>query len=381
MSVRRLLPLLILLVLLISACTHRDQFPSLDSPAETHDSPDTPGASGPTATTTVIPTTPLATATLESLSTATVPAPTVTAVDVVPDSTASVVATETEPANTLVAEIDRLLSDRTGDYHVVVSGLDGTLSYDHRAGEQVQAASLYKLLIMVEVFQQVEDGLLLMEDPVELDADFFAEAGYDDPFGPETVGSTVIVDDLLRPMVMYSSNVAGYALLDLVGNWNVNATARAYGLTASEIRWMPQRSDDGAGAPLGSSAAYASFYQDAVVAADEAFNVTTANDMATLFEGLIAGEIVSPVASAEMLDILAGQVVNDRLPSLLPFRVTVAHKTGNIDNVIHDAGVVYAPQGPVVVVVLTASASEWEVVEFMGELGLMAYRHGGGQVR
>jgi beta-lactamase class A len=112
--------------------------------------------------------------------------------------------------------------------------------------------------------------------------------------------------------------------------------------------------------------------------ADEAFNVTSAADIALLFRLLIAGEVVSPEASATMLDLLSGQVVNNRLPAKLPADVQVAHKTGNIDNVVHDAGVIFAPAGPVVVVVLTADAIEWEAIEFMQDLALLVYEQAAG---
>jgi hypothetical protein len=57
-----------------------------------------------------------------------------------------------------------------------------------------------------------------------------------------------------------------------------------------------------------------------------------------------------------MLDFLAGQQHADRLPVPLPLGVRVAHKTGELPNLRHDAGIVYAPSGPYVFVAMVEGA-------------------------
>lgn len=271
----------------------------------------------------------------------------------------------------LMVGIEAMVAGLDGMYGVVVIAPDGQTLYSRNAGTQVQSASLYKLLIMVEVYRQVERGIINFDDPVELASGFFHEVEYDDPFQSSDIGSTYSVEELLYPMITVSSNVAAFALLNLVGNWNINATAAALGLTASEIRWMPALASV-AGPAV---ASYAALFQEAPTA-DEALNVTDAGDMALLFRLLVEKRVVSPEYSQEMLDLLAGQVVNDRLPGLLPGDAVVAHKTGNVDNVSHDAGVIYAPNGPFVVAVLTQDALAGEAVNFMQELALKVYRYG-----
>ncbi|CAN5585584.1 N/A [soil metagenome] len=275
----------------------------------------------------------------------------------------------------LVSEIDVLVEGREGLYGVVVIDQDGEMVYSLNADRQMQSASLYKLLIMVEVFRQIEDDVIALNYPVVMNRGFFKEAGFDDPFDPSYIGTTVTVEELLRPLIALSSNVAAFALLDLVGNVNVNRTVAELGLAASEIRWMPALETGSLGL-----ASYAGIFRqtstEPAPTTDEAFNVTSAADMALLFRLLVEGRVVSAEASEVMLDLLAEQVVNDRLPALLPSGTIVTHKTGNIDNVIHDAGVIYTPSGPVVTAVLTEDALEWEAVEFMRELALLVYTSG-----
>ena len=66
---------------------------------------------------------------------------------------------------------------------------------------------------------------------------------------------------------------------------------------------------------------------------------TSARDIARVYELLDAGRLVSPDASAEMLALLRQQEVVDLIPAALPAGVEVAHKTGIVDHVLHDAGI------------------------------------------
>jgi beta-lactamase class A len=83
-------------------------------------------------------------------------------------------------------------------------------------------------------------------------------------------------------------------------------------------------------------------------------NTTTSDDLAALLVAIESGKVLSAAASAEMRTILLAQEVNDRIPAGLPPGTRVAHKTGDITAVSHDAAIVYPPaRKPYVLVVLT----------------------------
>ena len=72
---------------------------------------------------------------------------------------------------------------------------------------------------------------------------------------------------------------------------------------------------------------------------------------------LSEGKACAPALSRRMLDIRRGQELNQGIPARLPKGAGVAHKTGEISTVAHDAGVVYLPKRkPYVLVILT----EWD---------------------
>ena len=78
-------------------------------------------------------------------------------------------------------------------------------------------------------------------------------------------------------------------------------------------------------------------------------NYVSAVDMGKLLQGMLKGEIVSPEASARMLEILGDQRLNGKLPFYLHSRdIRCAHKTGEDSGITHDVGVIYAEKTCVV---------------------------------
>ncbi len=252
----------------------------------------------------------------------------------------------------LAAQIDALIEGEQGIFSVVVVGPDGVTVYRHEPDLQIESASLYKLAIMVEIFRQRDAGVFSFDDLVYLEPEFFTE-GSSDTFLPDEYYS---IAELLEQMITVSSNVAAYALLALAGTANVNETMQWLGLTDTEIRWSPFEAPD--------------------LTDDQRLNVTSAGDLVLLFRLLLAGEVVTPEASEEMLELLKRQLVNDRLPLLLPADVEVAHKTGNLDGLDHDAGIIYSASGPMIVTVLTEGAMEETATDIIAQIGYLAYWFG-----
>jgi Beta-lactamase enzyme family/D-alanyl-D-alanine carboxypeptidase len=75
-----------------------------------------------------------------------------------------------------------------------------------------------------------------------------------------------------------------------------------------------------------------------------------------VLESIARGQDVNTAASQRMLDLLSGQQQSDRLPAPLPLDVRIAHKTGELPKLRHDAGIVFAPSGAYVLVVLVEDA-------------------------
>ncbi len=88
-------------------------------------------------------------------------------------------------------------------------------------------------------------------------------------------------------------------------------------------------------------------------------NTTTARDLAVILRAIEEGRAAAPTATREMLGILTAQEFNEKIPAGLPAGTRVAHKTGEITAVSHDAAIVYPPgRKPYVLVVLTRGIAD-----------------------
>lgn len=292
-----------------------------------------------------------------------------------------------DAAQELAGQIDPLLRNLPAHVGMVISLPDGTTLYQNEEDTEFESASLYKLGIMVELYRQRDVGDLSFDDLVTLYPGYFLEDDsvydYDD-----NAYDKIPISTLLDNMITLSSNVAATALLDVVGTDNVNATMESLGLDHTKILWYPvpgamapdtdpnltARSSGQTGTLLSLNARAAPLRGDTYANVDGAYNITTPRDIATLFQMLVNGTVVSADASSEMLDLLAKQQINDRLPAGLPAGTRVAHKTGDLDNSVHDAGVIYAPKGPIVVAVLSDQVdNRQDVVDFIQRVAQLAY--------
>jgi beta-lactamase class A len=216
-------------------------------------------------------------------------------------------------------------------------------SLDIAADTVFHAASTMKIPVMIEVLKRaqsgafgLDQGILLINQSASLaDGSPFSLNSADDGdsvlYGK--IGERVSIRELLQRMIVRSSNLATNQLIELVGAANVTQTARDLGARRlSVLRGVEDQKAFDKGM----------------------INTTTSRDLATLLEAIEKGTVLSEASSAEMRGILLAQEFNEKIPAGLPPGTRVAHKTGEITAVSHDAAIVY-PNGrkPYVLVVLT----------------------------
>ncbi|MEV5710467.1 serine hydrolase [Actinoallomurus sp. NPDC052274] len=205
---------------------------------------------------------------------------------------------------------------------VVVRPLGAGEAIEIAADHRFTAASLIKLPILAAA---LDSGLPFDERL---------------PVRPAVPGSGVLahlgdvadmsVRDLLTLMIIVSDNTATNVLIDRIGMGRVNAWCARHGLTATVLaRRMMDTEARNRGVE----------------------NLISAADAASVLCRLAD----SPFA----VRALEAQQFNDRLPRHLPPGFRLAHKTGELRHVCHDAGIVYPPGGPpVVLAVLTEGSTD-----------------------
>jgi beta-lactamase class A len=206
-----------------------------------------------------------------------------------------------------------------------------------RGDEQFPTASIIKLPLLVEVFHQMKYGRLHWQDPlVMLEADQVGGSGLLQHFAAP---HQLTVGDAATLMISISDNTATNLLIDKVGIRAVNARMDTLGFKRTRLH--------------AKVFARARTTIDSAGSATFGLGVTTPNEFARLLVQIYKGQIVSDSSSQKIVELLKLQMVNDRIPRLLPPEATVAHKTGEVDDTRNDCGIVYAKNHDFVFCALT----------------------------
>ena len=257
-------------------------------------------------------------------------------------------ATEALPGeDTLRTEIERI-EKQSGAKAVAVAlkDFETGLELHYNSDRWFHAASTIKVPILLGVFAAIDRGDLLPHSRVHVrnrflsvveNIPFRVESGRDaNSAVHNAIGKMMRVDELAYHMITTSSNLATNLLLGVIGPDSVNHTL-------AELKL-----DDGIELKRG--------VEDELAFDKRINNMVTADGLLRILVMLAEGKAFSPALSRRMMDILHGQEFNQGIPARLPKAARVAHKTGEISTVAHDAGVVYLPKRkPYVLVILT----EW----------------------
>ncbi|HXG91972.1 MAG TPA: serine hydrolase [Blastocatellia bacterium] len=241
---------------------------------------------------------------------------------------------------------------------IAASGAEtvGIAFYDLATGEQFfiepdasfHAASTMKVPVMMEVFRQMNAGKLSLNEKLPIKNDFLSivdGSHYQLTPGDDSdqslynrVGQTATIRELIHLMITVSSNLATNILIERVTPKRVMSLMRQVG--AKNIRVL-RGVEDGKAYERGLN------------------NTTTARDLMIILRRIAERRAVSPKASDEMVKIMLDQKFNEGIPAGLPSDVKVAHKTGSITKINHDAAIVYPPnRKPYVLVVLTRGIAD-----------------------
>ena len=219
--------------------------------------------------------------------------------------------------------------------------LDGKAGFAIEPDKEFHAASTMKVPVMIELFRQADAGLLTLDEPLAIknafrsivDGSTYTLSVSDDSDAEvyKRIGKTRPLRELCEAMITVSSNFAANLLIERLGVDNIKATVTRLGAGGMHVlRGVEDQK-----------------------AFDKGLNnQTTARALGVLLEKIARGQAVNPKADAEMAAILKRQKFNDGIPAGLPPGTPVAHKTGTITNIHHDAAIVYGPHPYVLVILL-----------------------------
>ncbi len=225
------------------------------------------------------------------------------------------------PDRNLQQILQRSVQNLPGDWAIAVKRMDSGQMAEVSGNDRFVSASLYKLDVLLALASMHAQGDIGYSDWITATlADNIEDYTNGDP-GIDP-GIELTVQRAAELMIDESNNTAAAMLIRTVGGQKaINSVLQNYGLN----RTIFDPNND---------------------------NLTSADDMMRYFEMLYSARLVHADESRWMLDMLLRQELNFLIPDNLPDGLPVAHKTGNLLDLMHDAGIVYAPNGPFVIVVL-----------------------------
>jgi beta-lactamase class A len=233
-----------------------------------------------------------------------------------------------------------------GSFSVWTGPVEGPSWVTSRDRERHYAASTMKLALVIAAYRCAEGGILDLDDSIVVRSCFTSAAGGapfsldpaedSDPQPWARRGQQVALRWLAYRSIVRSSNLATNLLLDAVGTSAVMAALHAVGATDSTVARGIEDTD-----------------------AREAGlqNLVTARDLALTLRALVTGTAAGRESCDEILSVLAAQQINDAIPAGLPPGTRVAHKSGWVEGISHDAAIVFPDDAPAFVVVICTTST------------------------
>jgi beta-lactamase class A len=266
------------------------------------------------------------------------------------------------PARALDARVREIISTSGAEVAVAYRTLDGTRELLVDPDKPFHAASTMKVPVMIELFRQAHEGRLSLDDSLPIRNEFHSLADgstYTLSVGDDSdadvyaaVGRTLTLRQLCDAMITVSSNFAANLLIEKLGVSNIQHTVTALGGEGMQVL---RGVEDQKAFDLGLN------------------NTTTAVGLLALLQRIAHGTAVDAQSDAAMLEILKRQKFNDAIPAGVPGGTSVAHKTGNITRIHHDAAIVYAPRPYVLVLLVRGIEEQKKSAALMAELSKAVY--------
>ncbi|WP_051663146.1 serine hydrolase [Alicyclobacillus macrosporangiidus] len=237
----------------------------------------------------------------------------------------------------LSQRIHGLVSTLRGMCSVAIESKEGNIYV--RADDRVPAASLIKIPILLEGLRQVHAGRVSLEQPIRIS-------------DVEVVWGTGIIQlmsrnirwtfrDLLTLMIIVSDNTATNVIIDMLGMERVNALASDLGCSNTVL---------------------ARKMMDFQARKEGLDNFTSAREVLVFLKEMVSGNTLPDSMKDLARQIMAGQQLNHKLPGDIPRDMLacmeIAHKTGELRGIEHDAGIITFGGNRVYAAVLT-----WDMEE------------------
>jgi beta-lactamase class A len=213
------------------------------------------------------------------------------------------------------------------------------------------SASTIKVPILVAFFQAVDEGKVQLDQMLTLRTEHIADGSGE--MQDQPVGTKYSALEVAKKMIIVSDNTATNMMIELLGGAEVlNQHFASWGLSATVLRNnLPDL---------------------------EGTNTTSPKDLINIIAQIDRGNLVSVKSRDRILQIMRQTQNDNLLPRGLGEGAIIAHKTGNINAMLADAGMVDLPNGKryiVAVMVKHPPETEKPATTLIRDISRMSYRY------
>ncbi len=244
---------------------------------------------------------------------------------------------------------NEILGNITGSYSLVYKDLNTGDELSLNNGK-VQAASVIKLFVAIDIYKAVKAGILNLDTSITIEDSMIV--GGSGVIQNEGAGGNYTIRELIYLMLAKSDNIAANILIDMVGIRSVNTTIKNLGCIDSELN---RKLMD----------------VDAIERGID--NYTSVNDLALVLDKLYRGNCIGSGYDEEMLSIMKEHNLKNKIPNELPYGTEVAHKSGELVGVENDAAIVYTSKGAYILCILTNNGENSEEINAVSSLSGKIY--------
>ncbi|WP_270182088.1 serine hydrolase [Alkalihalobacillus sp. CinArs1] len=222
-----------------------------------------------------------------------------------------------------------------GNHSILIKGPDGDITL--QSEQPVSSASIIKIPIMIEALYQADNGRIHLDDTIMVENHNCVQGS--GVLSHLSIQDGWKVSDLIILMIISSDNTATNQLIDLLGISSINSTMRKLGCYHSTLM---RKMMDHESLKLGKD------------------NLMCASDTVTLLQAIHSGNMLSNESKEWALSVLTKQQFQDKFPSKIAHlsEGELAHKTGELEGIEHDVGILFTQHGPVFYAFLTAGLIE-----------------------
>ncbi len=229
----------------------------------------------------------------------------------------------------LFIESTKTLPERYGIY---IKNLKSGKTYELGAKESFRSASLYKLAVMYKAYDALDKGQIQKDEVLSEEVANPAEI----QGGDENSPVYLTIEGALYSAITISENYSAILLAEKLGWENIHSY-----LKNQNIQGINLLTDE---------------------------PTVTAYAIAELLEKIYRNQAVNRVSSEQMRKLLFAQKINDRIPKYLPDDIKVGHKTGELDFLRHDAGIVLGKKSDYIFVFLSQTDYPQDASENIAQL-------------